>query len=210
MVGDWLYAIGGFRDGEILDTVERYDPAVDRWESRASLPTPRVHLAAVVVDDEIYALGGGGETGELATVEVYDPTTDRWETSSPLPTPMSNFAAVVFDGSIHVLRHFHHDVLDPLTDSWSSAPPMPTPRHGLGAAVIGGVLYAFGGCHEKLFDLNTVEAWAPYPPTPLSPYVGRKGEHAALIGTLPSPNVGPGTLWVAAGGGGHSFGGTDD
>jgi hypothetical protein len=78
-----------------------------------------------------------------------------------MPRAMNNFAAAVLDGRIHALRHREHDVYDVGTGEWSVAAPMPTSRHGQGAAVVGDRLYAVGGCHEKLFDLDTVEAFAP-------------------------------------------------
>jgi len=153
-----LYVLGGFRNGQVLNTVERYDPASDRWDALSPLPTPRVHLAAVALHGVIYALGGVGDSRAVTTVEMYDPTTDQWRTGPSMRTAMSNFAAITIDQTIHVLWSHEHDLLDTESETWSTAAPMPTPRHGLGVAVVDGVLYAYGGCHDKLFDLNTVEA----------------------------------------------------
>ncbi|CAA9581660.1 MAG: hypothetical protein AVDCRST_MAG59-4844 [uncultured Thermomicrobiales bacterium] len=156
-----LYAAGGFRDGQALATVERYDPASDRWETLAPIGTPRTHLAAVGLGGVVYALGGqsGGEV--TTAVETFTPATGEWARGPDMPRAMNNFGAAVLDGRIHALRHREHDVYDPGPGEWTVAAPMPTSRHGQGAVAIGGRLYAVGGCHEELFDLDTVEAFAP-------------------------------------------------
>src|SRR5262249_42452739 len=54
---DKLYVVGGFVEGWTpTDDVHEYDPASDRWQRRAALPTPRGALAAA-------ALGGKARAG---------------------------------------------------------------------------------------------------------------------------------------------------
>ena len=53
-----IYAIGGRRIGEILQTVEAYDPETDTWTKKSDMPTPRQGLSVSVVDGIIYAIGG--------------------------------------------------------------------------------------------------------------------------------------------------------
>ncbi len=64
--------------------------------------------------------------------------------------------------------------------------------------VLSGLLIAGMGLNMLRGALRR-RAGAPYPPSPLSPTVGGKGEHGAQLRVSPSPNVGPGTLWVAVG-----------
>ena len=54
---------------------EEYDPATDRWASRAPMPTPRHGLAVVAVRGRIYALDGGPRPGGAysSVNEVYVP-----------------------------------------------------------------------------------------------------------------------------------------
>lgn len=39
--------------------MESYDPASDRWQSHAPMPTPRHAVGAVTIGDWIYVAGGG-------------------------------------------------------------------------------------------------------------------------------------------------------
>ena len=41
-----LFAVGGYENGE-LGSVERYDPASDRWQRVAELGTSRMHFGLV-------------------------------------------------------------------------------------------------------------------------------------------------------------------
>lgn len=57
-----VYAIGGLTETpfgrENVDANDVYDPAADRWESKAPLPLGRDHLAVVALDGKIHAIGG--------------------------------------------------------------------------------------------------------------------------------------------------------
>ena len=57
-----IYAIGGIANGKstgpALHTVERYDPAQGQWTTVASMITPRVNPAPMVVGDQIVVIGG--------------------------------------------------------------------------------------------------------------------------------------------------------
>jgi hypothetical protein len=57
-----LYAVGGRVDGNYsrnLTFNEAYDPATDRWEQRAPMPTARSGIAAAVLGADAGLLGGG-------------------------------------------------------------------------------------------------------------------------------------------------------
>src|SRR5207237_8377281 len=91
-----IYVVGGFaksfRERTPVDSVWQYDPAADRWERRAPLPTPRGALAVAVIEGKIYAMGGerfsaagSKEKYEpVADVAVYDPKSDKWEVLLPM------------------------------------------------------------------------------------------------------------------------------
>ena len=58
-----IYCIGGTTDVKngqyvVSGVNEIYDPATDKWETKASMPTARVGVTANVVDGKIYLLGG--------------------------------------------------------------------------------------------------------------------------------------------------------
>lgn len=85
---------------------EVYDPAADRWEPRAPMPTPRQELtAATGRDGLIYVIGGSRGYAEpgVDTVEIYNPATDTWSEGPSLRRPRQGHAsAVTPDGRIWV------------------------------------------------------------------------------------------------------------
>ena len=160
VVNGVLYVIGGWvNDGGLnshlgrLSTVEAYDPATDRWTTKAPMPTARAALGAAAVDGIIYAIGGFHEFVGVRTVEAYDPATDRWTTRTPMPVGRFAFGIGVLHGKIYVaagadeasttiayLKHY-----DPRTDKWSYDKPLAQPRREHAAAVVRGRLYVVGG-----------------------------------------------------------------
>ncbi|HUQ19149.1 MAG TPA: hypothetical protein VM099_06005, partial [Gemmatimonadaceae bacterium] len=159
-----------------LGTVEAYDPATNKWTTKASMPTPRSMLAVGVLNGVIYALGGSsGSLMGMRTVEAYDPATDTWTRKSDMPSTSSDaspygraaFAAAVVDGTLYAIGGFAVyaetnlvETYDPSLDKWTRGVPMPTMRQSLGAVTVDGIVYAVGGaCYDD--TLNEVEAYIP-------------------------------------------------
>ena len=77
----------------------------DAWTKKANMPTARMGLAIVVVNDSIYAIGGYPRANSqgLKTNEVYDPSTDTWTKKLNMPTKRLGLAASVVKGKIYVI-----------------------------------------------------------------------------------------------------------
>mgnify|MGYP001974111663 CR=1 FL=1 len=58
-----LYAIGGHNGETRVSTVERYDPATDRWEAVASLTIARAFLGTASDGHRLWAVGGSDAPG---------------------------------------------------------------------------------------------------------------------------------------------------
>jgi N-acetylneuraminic acid mutarotase len=87
-VGDIVYAIGG-RPGDPnrnVDIVEAYDPAADRWTTRAPMPSRRGGLGSAVLNGRIHTFGGETGSSVFDNHEVYDPIANQWTTAPPMPT----------------------------------------------------------------------------------------------------------------------------
>jgi N-acetylneuraminic acid mutarotase len=179
-----LYAVGGFAgpfaQREPVDSLSAYDPALDRWQRRAPLPTPRGAAAAVVIDGLVYALGGErrgpsggvGDYESVTDVAVYDPRTDRWEILPPMRYPRNHLHAGAVEGRIYAVggRDSSDPLMsvveeyDPTTRTWRERAPMPTGRSGGAAALLSGKLYVFGGEGNPDHPLGVfpqVEAYDP-------------------------------------------------
>jgi N-acetylneuraminic acid mutarotase len=202
-----IYVVGGFtkgfRDRGPVDSLWQYDPATDRWERRASLPTPRGALAVAVLDGKIYAIGGerfsagSKEKYEpVADVAVYDPKTDKWEVLPPMRQRRDHLYAGAIGGRVYAVGGRERPSLtlqtveeyNPATRTWTERAAMPTGRSGGAGAVMNNRLYVFGGEGNEenpLGTFNQVEvydpiqnAWTKLAPMPLP----RHALGAAVIG----------------------------
>jgi hypothetical protein len=177
-----IYCIGGttgdndnFVSG-FTGVTEVYDPATDKWETKAPMPTPRADLCAGVINDSIYCIGGKKYWGfdpyysELNITEVYNPANNTWTTKSDMPVPVFGCSSAVLNGKIYVIggsRHFQlgpelspvssNQVYDPENDTWSTSNHLPL-AEGYGAvAATNGVtapkrIYFVGGSNETNYS----------------------------------------------------------
>jgi len=148
-----IYAIGGESDTQVSDIVERYDPAKNSWESRASKPTAVTEIHAALIGGVIYVPGGRLATGLRTKItEVYDPIQDQWTAGVPLPKAVSAYALAVYEGKMYIFGGWDGKqvvnsvfVFDPDENTWSESAPMPTARSSAGAVVVGGRIVIVGG-----------------------------------------------------------------
>jgi len=169
-----------------LDEVLEYDPSLDAWSVKASMPTARGDAGVGVIDGKFYVVGGSAfdVPGPLNIVEVYDPATDTWSTKAPMLTGHAGPAVGVINNILYVAGGQVGDAnssdlgafveaYDPTTDTWTRKADMPTARTSLGGAALDGVFYAIGGSAKYIIDtdkgpivecckaITTVEAYDP-------------------------------------------------
>ncbi|MGZ5034790.1 MAG: Kelch repeat-containing protein [Usitatibacter sp.] len=177
-VGDKIYVIGGAttppgsketavhpaRPHISVGTVEEYDPATNTWRQRASMPTPRNHATAGVVNGKIYVIGGrvgaafiSAGSSNVDVVEEYDPAADAWGSArARMPSAHSAMASGVYGGRIYVsggegqnaqmMYTFRAlEAYDPAANRWAVLPSMPVSRHGLAGTVLGNRLHMVSG-----------------------------------------------------------------
>ncbi len=141
-----------------IDTDEHwvYDPALDRWQDLAPLPTPRNSGAGVALNGVLFVIGGRTVNGgNSAAVEVYDPLSDRWDKVRPMPKAQGGLAAAALNGKIYAFggEYFADGggvypnawEYNPRTDRWRAVADMVRPRHGLGAVTLDEAIYVIGG-----------------------------------------------------------------
>jgi hypothetical protein len=102
-----IYAIGGFNSEGPVSTVEAYDPSLDRWSPKQSLPAASYGLAAAVDPKGlIYAIGGIDASNDPQLVYSYDPAHPGlgWTEQDPLLTAQDFLAAATGpDGLIYAI-----------------------------------------------------------------------------------------------------------
>lgn len=109
-----LYVVGGRQalkqaDGSLrqvnVAALEVYDPAQDRWTTRAPMPQAQGGLAAAALDGRLYVFGGEQWVPEqkvFAEAWVYEPKRDSWTALPALPTPRHGLGAATLGSRIHV------------------------------------------------------------------------------------------------------------
>jgi N-acetylneuraminic acid mutarotase len=170
-----VYAIGGWNGQTYQPSMERYDPALDRWSQVAPMGLPRSdHAAALGSDGRIYVAGGFDGASVVASAQAYDPSTDSWTSIVPMPSPRDEVAsATSTDGRIYVFGG--HDgvtvtgavvAYDPATGAWTSAAAMPAPRfEHVAVRAPSGEIYVIGGLDSFDATVPAATVWAFNPAT---------------------------------------------
>jgi len=106
VVGGQNVAFAGDRGREV-GALEVYDPATDTWETKATMPTPRLLMSVAALDGRIHAIGGQDLSTNLKTHEAYDAATDTWAADAPAPTQFVwSSAAETIGSKIYVAGRF--------------------------------------------------------------------------------------------------------
>ena len=201
VVNGRIYAIGGDEGPEIgnvmtgtsmtyrvVNVTEEYDPNLDKWVSKAPMPTARALFGTAVYQNKIYCIGGysgatifvGPESWNYKTEyydiganEVYDPSTDTWATKAQLPTPRYSAATNIVNGKIYVIGGYTMtdlyvtlnvtEVYDPVTDSWTTKAAAPLKVPCSASAVVDNKIYVLGSLSNsyglQIYDLAT-DSWS--------------------------------------------------
>lgn len=90
--------------GDVLASVERFDPATGQWADVPSLPVARMNHTATLLDTgELLVAGGYSATDNAAlrSACIFDPQRRLWREIEPLPTPrMLQTATLLEDGRV--------------------------------------------------------------------------------------------------------------
>lgn len=169
----YIYVIGGRnRDGRLLSSVLRYDPASDIWHTDvAAVPEPREEAAAVVLDGKIYVIGGAiDDERPTGTVIAYDSEKDEWTEAGTLQHPRFGHRAAVVADQIWVVGGRGEDKqlvgeiesYSPSEAAWSvsSAWELKNPRVSFALVALADALYALFG-YGSSGPLPDVERFQP-------------------------------------------------
>jgi hypothetical protein len=171
VVGDFIYAVGGFNGQAHLSAVERFDLQAQQWEQMPPLSTGRSGLAVVALNGLVYAIGGYDGRKHLKTVEVFDPQTSQWSTIASMRYARNGPAAVVqehsnsilvFGGeSRHGARMNTSERLDLNSGIWSDVDAFADCRSGHVAFsfLSESFLFCLGGSNKKDEYLDTVHRY---------------------------------------------------
>lgn len=123
---NFLYVAGGMKQGEHLDSVEKYSPFSSirrvsfkqyfvvffnfrlelkrrRWTSVPPMGNKRTLFSMVVADGLIYAIGGENELECTKLVEYYDPDKKVWMNTAPMIKPRASAGVAVLNNAIYAV-----------------------------------------------------------------------------------------------------------
>jgi N-acetylneuraminic acid mutarotase len=179
VLNEKIYAIGGLSGWSSNDAnvhaVEEYDPATDKWTSKAEIPNARTFLSMGVVNGKIYTFGGASSAQVVrSVVEVYDPVSDTWtDTTAQLPASRGAGSTSVVNGKIYVIggipSNFSAPVskmeeYDPVTDTWVAKTNMPTARLFHVEGTVNDKIYIVGGSLTGLPNVSPTAVVEVYDP----------------------------------------------
>ena len=180
-----IYVIGGWNNTNpntgiaiTLGTNEMYDPAIDTWTTKASMPMPTTNMGANTVDDKIYVVSGMTDIAKPTLSNsnwVYDPSSNSWSTAASIPTPVFGYASAVVDNKIYIeggglsgspYYSNLNQIYDPKTNSWILGEPLPASLRSTSAGATTGVLapaklYIIGGTNNGYDGINTTQIYDP-------------------------------------------------
>lgn len=146
-----LSGIAGF--GRVVDDVWTFDQVSGSWNRGPSLPAPRHHAAAAVLDGAV-VISGGAESLEgrpwqgTRTVWRWTPG-GSWEAMPSLPEARWGHRMVEHGGRLYVVGGFGDSgstfVYRPDHDGWAVGAPIPQPRDHLSVVVVDDRIWAIGG-----------------------------------------------------------------
>jgi len=155
VVGGKIYMFGGLTTDNYHETtsVEAYNPQINQWQSRRSIPVPynETYINMVVLDDKIYKTydtDGKGDNG----IEQYDPATDTWTKLKLMITNKRTFSLAVLDGEVYAIGGEDHkenplssvEAYDPVSNTWVKKASMLSPRQDFATEVVDGKIYVIG------------------------------------------------------------------
>jgi DNA-binding CsgD family transcriptional regulator len=183
VIGDIIYIPGGRQaDGTPVRIFEAYNPRLNKWENRASLPVALSQYAIAAHEGNLYLFGGWDGKQYVKTAYRYDPDTDQWNESSSMDQARGLAAAVDLEGKIILIGGrddhsvlpsvlFYYPERDGSGESpWEAAPDLPEARFGHAAAALASTTYVLGGQTaseaeaglQPILLSNNSKEWQPF------------------------------------------------
>ncbi|XP_057244466.1 kelch-like protein 28 [Malurus melanocephalus] len=70
-----------------MNSMERYDPSKNSWETVASMADKRINFGVGVMLGFIFVVGGHNGVSHLSSIERYDPHQNQWTVCRPMKEP---------------------------------------------------------------------------------------------------------------------------
>jgi N-acetylneuraminic acid mutarotase len=155
-LGDEFYIFGGVSDGDVVNTVRKFNTQTNTWIDLAPLPVAGEALSAAYWNGKFYVTQGAGGTA----FQAYDIATNSWSALAPVPVSNSYGAALgAYNGYVYMAggewssqNTYRYQISG---NSWSPGAAVPAPYFLGGYTQVGQYLYLVGGFGATLLDSST-------------------------------------------------------
>ena len=151
-----IFLFGGWDGKNVLDSVYRYDPSLDKWFEGESMPTPRMNASASVLNGQILVVGGTDNENILSTSESFSPgygvnDKGKWKVNDDLPFSCEHCNSNILSDQLFIIVGSSVWQFSNATNKWSEIKmaenqSIPDQTHSLTSN--DGFLYIFGGIDQ--------------------------------------------------------------
>lgn len=154
IVGNRLYAFGGFNGSEPTRSAEVLDLSSDalEWRPIEPIPKEKYGMGCAVIGTQIYLIGGIDKSGYSNMVYAYDTESDTWSVIAALPEVSAFCAATEANGNLYLFGGIDETgcrnqtlCYRPVDNSWSTCASMPGYKMMANVVPYQGNLYVLGG-----------------------------------------------------------------
>ncbi|KAM6919420.1 kelch-like protein 10 [Lycodopsis pacificus] len=195
VLGECIYAMGGFNGRSRLSSAERYRPETNQWSLIAPMHEHRSDGSSTTLHNKIYICGGFNGTDYLQTAESYSPETNQWTMIGQMTWQRSGIGIIAYEDHVYAVGGFDGsvrlnsaEVYNPGSNTWRQVSNMLTARSNFGVEVLNKRLYVVGGCNGHGICTNveyynaTTDEWTEACPLDIS----RSGVSCCVLSGLPN------------------------
>ena len=162
-----LYTVGGERNGEVSDALEKFNRKTNTWTRMSSMLKPVLFPAVASLGNHLYAVGASRVN--RGSLQIYSPARDSWTLGTQLNVPRE-ISCAVSDGqflyAIGGMRAGDGEYLnsaeryDPEQETWTNISSMSQSRGGSCAVSNGTCIFVMGGESSVRLALSSCEVYS--------------------------------------------------
>ncbi|XP_041460015.1 kelch-like protein 12 isoform X2 [Lytechinus variegatus] len=120
-----IYIAGGFDGDSRHNSVETYDPQIDRWSTVTPMNMKRSGAGVTIANEMIYVFGGFDGSQHIASAECFNPRANKWTVLSDMNSARCYVGGATIHGRIYAVSGYDGqtlldtvEVYDPWRDKW--------------------------------------------------------------------------------------------
>lgn len=162
-----LYTVGGERNGEVSDTLEKFNLKTNAWTKISPMLKAVLFPAVASLGNHLYVIGASRVN--RGTLQIYSPSLDTWTLGTQLNVPREITCAVSDGQFLYAVGGMRAgdgvylnsvERYDPEDDTWMDIPPMFQPRGGACAVSEGTSIFVMGGESSVRIALSSCEVYS--------------------------------------------------